>query len=354
MLKEAAAMKEYENKCCVCCGKGFADDDDIVVCPECGTPMHRSCWNGHCPNEDKHAQGFDWDKAQESAPRSAREAYSSPDMAVVRCDICGFPIGPDDERVYCPECGTPMHRDCYERFGRCPHEEEHVLGYSWKAAHERKLREPVPPAVSFDDFMEQMQENPMKNEASGEEITCCGVKQTELLHFLGMRSLSTPRFFALFMNMANTGKKVSFNFFAGLLMPFYQFYRKMTGPAILMTAAYLIMNIPQFAVQFTLVSSGTDMPHISPELLSVYNIMTYVGLIVEILMILFNDYIYMKWSVGKILSLRERYRNASESEYMEALERAGKPRILFAFAALGAVVLIFYLIFAFLSGGLIM
>ncbi len=345
-------MKEYENKCCVCCGKKFTDDDDIVVCPECGTPMHRSCWNGHCPNEDKHAQGFDWDKAQESAPQSANAAASPSDMALVRCDICGMAIEPDEEKVYCPECGTPMHRNCYESFGHCPHESEHALGYSWKAAHERSSEELLPPMTSidgFDEFMERMQENPMKNESSGEEITCCGVKQTELLHFLGMRSLSTPRFFALFMNMAITGKKVSFNFFAGLFMPFYQFYRKMTGPAILMTAAYFIMNIPQFVVQYNFVRGGTEM-HISPELLSIYNIMTYVGLIVEILVILFNDYIYMKWSVGKILSLRERYRNAPESEYMEALERAGRPRMAFAFAALGAFAIIFCLIFVFLSG----
>lgn len=342
-------MTGYENKKCYCCGEMFKADDDIAVCPECGTPIHRACWNGHCPNEQRHAEGFDWDNEQKE---NELKEYAE---AVHRCEICGFKIVASEEKLFCPDCGSPMHKRCYDRIGHCPHQHEHVTGYDYYGAREtsRPIQPPVGTVMSFDDLMEKLQENPMRNEESGEEITCFGVKQKELLHFLGMRSLSTPQVFSKFMNMARSGKKVSLNFFAGLFMPFYQFYRKMTGPAILMTIAYFIMNLPQLLMYGMFISNGYDAV-IPAQLESIYSVMTYIGLAVEILLILFNDYIYMRWSVGKILSLRERYRDASEIEYMEALERAGKPRMAFAFISLAAIGLLAYLVMTLLGNGVYM
>lgn len=41
---------------CPVCGQAFKEDDDVVVCPDCGTPHHRSCWfeNGKCFYHEKH------------------------------------------------------------------------------------------------------------------------------------------------------------------------------------------------------------------------------------------------------------------------------------------------------------
>lgn len=35
---------DYRGQHCPICGKEFCDGDDIVVCPECGTPYHRECY----------------------------------------------------------------------------------------------------------------------------------------------------------------------------------------------------------------------------------------------------------------------------------------------------------------------
>ena len=45
---------------CPVCKNSFTQNDDIVVCPDCGTPHHRACWFSvsHCANEDRHAEGF--------------------------------------------------------------------------------------------------------------------------------------------------------------------------------------------------------------------------------------------------------------------------------------------------------
>ena len=46
----------YSNYKCPVCSNQFTEDDDVVVCPECGTPHHRECYiqNGKCSNADKH------------------------------------------------------------------------------------------------------------------------------------------------------------------------------------------------------------------------------------------------------------------------------------------------------------
>lgn len=47
---------KYTNYICPVCKNAFEEDDDVVVCAECGTPHHRDCYNqnGKCINEDKH------------------------------------------------------------------------------------------------------------------------------------------------------------------------------------------------------------------------------------------------------------------------------------------------------------
>lgn len=50
----------YENNKCPVCEKEFAEGDDVVVCPECGTPHHRECYKsiGKCANKNLHATDF--------------------------------------------------------------------------------------------------------------------------------------------------------------------------------------------------------------------------------------------------------------------------------------------------------
>lgn len=52
----------FEDIKCDGCGRTFEKNDDIVVCPVCGTPQHRECWEKAegCINKDKHAESFEW------------------------------------------------------------------------------------------------------------------------------------------------------------------------------------------------------------------------------------------------------------------------------------------------------
>lgn len=58
----------YSYEKCPICEKEFTNDDDIVVCPLCGTPHHRDCYkkNGECGNYDKHNEGFRWTSSEKN------------------------------------------------------------------------------------------------------------------------------------------------------------------------------------------------------------------------------------------------------------------------------------------------
>ena len=69
-------MEFTEYKCPVC-DKQFKKGDDVVVCPECGAPHHRECYEkeGHCHFADKHGADFSFEKEQlEEAEQQDRKS----------------------------------------------------------------------------------------------------------------------------------------------------------------------------------------------------------------------------------------------------------------------------------------
>lgn len=52
----------YQNEQCPVCREKFSEQDDIVVCPVCGTPHHRDCYikNGKCGNIQLHSTDYRW------------------------------------------------------------------------------------------------------------------------------------------------------------------------------------------------------------------------------------------------------------------------------------------------------
>lgn len=78
----------YTGKLCDGCRQPLENGDDIVVCPICGTPQHRSCYekNNKCVNEYLHSTGFAWTDPEEEqrnkeeelkARQNVQEAQSS-------------------------------------------------------------------------------------------------------------------------------------------------------------------------------------------------------------------------------------------------------------------------------------
>ncbi len=97
-------MKYIGEKCPVC-NNTFAEGEDIVVCPECGTPFHRECWEktNRCINEDKHGE-FTW------SPDITVEPIVSDDSTISKlCPSCS--ARNDENATTCKNCGEPLEEE---------------------------------------------------------------------------------------------------------------------------------------------------------------------------------------------------------------------------------------------------
>ena len=67
-------MALYENERCPVCSKPFEKGDDIVTCPECGTPHHRECYKdyGGCKNRALHGTDFVYKKGESKPEESIK------------------------------------------------------------------------------------------------------------------------------------------------------------------------------------------------------------------------------------------------------------------------------------------
>lgn len=88
-------MMDYVGVECPVCGKTFTgEDEDIVVCPECGAPHHRECYTAHgeCGCAEEHGTENAWDKQRKRETEARQKA----------CPFCGNMN--DENAVYCSRC----------------------------------------------------------------------------------------------------------------------------------------------------------------------------------------------------------------------------------------------------------
>ena len=95
-----------ENKQCqICKGYLFADDD-VVVCPICGAPHHRDCWNavGHCGAEENHGTENQYDVLKGKAEKDKAAALHEQPDTVHTCPNC-HRTSKTPGAEFCPYCG---------------------------------------------------------------------------------------------------------------------------------------------------------------------------------------------------------------------------------------------------------
>ena len=92
----------YDGLLCPVCHARFFEDEDVVVCPVCGAPHHRECWQslGHCAHEDTHGTEHQWQPEAEPNPPPSPEGGNT---AELRCPFCGKTA--EKDTLFCPQCG---------------------------------------------------------------------------------------------------------------------------------------------------------------------------------------------------------------------------------------------------------
>lgn len=237
-------MSNYTGCKCPVCQQPFTEHDDIVVCPECGAPYHRACYQkqGGCVYESKHGTGFEWkpDPAASQAAQAGRAdsaRYSDPQLS---CPVCGAPNPATG--LFCENCGAPL-RSAPRQPGQTP------PSYGPGNAGGQTPPQYGPGSGQTDPF-EPDYSNPFgafqANFIPGglrvdpeEELE--GVKARDWAAYLGKNA---AYYLTNFKAMQATGRKISASFAAFFFGPFYFFYRKMWTEGLVLLAINAVLRIP--------------------------------------------------------------------------------------------------------------
>jgi hypothetical protein len=213
----------YENEPCAGCGAALQPaQEDIVVCPDCGAPMHRACWQAahQCPLQKQHDPGFRWQPT--IAPALAVEAEAAagqPQVSSARiCPNCGEECASDAAR--CDNCGADL--------------EGFVHDLRERLAQEQQTRE------------RYFNENFPKYNVNGREVTVgdnvAGHPVEEIALQLRGPQRSVQRYLAQF----ERAKPLGWNwaaFLLGLFGPYWFFSRKLYKPGLLFAGIWLAVSL---------------------------------------------------------------------------------------------------------------
>lgn len=206
-------MDYIGNKCPVC-QKNFHADDDVVVCPECGTPHHRECYEslGHCYNEKLHEQGYDY-----------QEEHADEKENIKVCPSCGK--SNDNDHFFCGHCGAPLSP------GQSQQQQTPPPGAGMPFGQQQN---PQGGNTAFNmNFMD-----PMAGVDSNTDFGD-GVTAGETAKYVKQ---NTPYFIRVFNNI-KTRNKSKFNFAAAIFTGGYLLYRKMYKLGALFAGIQLALMI---------------------------------------------------------------------------------------------------------------
>ncbi len=179
------------------------------------------------------------------------------------CPVCQRLFEADDDVVYCPECGTPHHRECYRLIGHCVNQGLHRTNYSYfeehKAAADGDTAQ-LPGGFYIPSPSQQEKKGDTGESANGNtpRITMTAPsllpeeyeKSSEMIDGESVTDIaatvraSIPRFIGIFKKQSESGKKAGWNWSAFFFGSLYFLYRKMyrQGIALLCAVVLLLMG----------------------------------------------------------------------------------------------------------------
>lgn len=198
----------FEGNSCPECGLVFADGDDIVVCPECGTPHHRECWRargGVCRNAELHGTDYVWQSQKPAEPPPGDEEEKPAETGALVCTYCGE-SNPSDA-LSCFSCGAPiLRRPGGKPFGRTLELDEQIFMRGIGCPPDTKID-----GMSVRDAAMYVQQ-------------------------------SAPRYIAKFLR-SSEGGRLGWNWAAFAFSPYWFFYRKLYKVGALFLALALAFSL---------------------------------------------------------------------------------------------------------------
>lgn len=214
-------MPKYYGCPCEGCGKPLTLQDDIVVCPDCGAPYHRDCYEklGRCIHAPAHAAGYEW-----------KFPYQESELCT--CPACGERTLRSESVCRC--CGATLPPEGAQEPADRADSDEHSEEFDYSTFY-RQFQETGAPQV---DPLRQTYQA-----AFGKEEVMDGIPCKDWADFIGPAS---PAYLSAYCRMQLSHTKTSMSFSAMLFGPFYFFYRKAWKPAFAFLAAELVLALPTF------------------------------------------------------------------------------------------------------------
>ena len=288
-------MYDFTGCECPVCHQEFRAEDDMVVCPECGAPYHRACYEktGSCIYRDRHAGGFEW-----VPPRKAQQASEQV------CAVCGTSNAPDSR--YCRNCGTPLAG---------------APGAGGQVPPRSGAERTVGPAFDYSQLYNNSytpgEENPYAAEGFGPEVApnemLDGIPASDWASYIGP---SHQVYLLVFKQMELLQRKISFSFSAMLLGPFYFLYRKAWKPALLFTALMMLTSTPAVLLLLKLSESPLVAGLSTGVINGLISAAGVLNLAVIMLRGLFGFYLYKRSAAERIRQIREAYPDSQRRSYV--------------------------------------
>lgn len=285
-------MNNYIGSKCISCGEAFKEGDDIVVCPECGTPYHRECYlnEGKCINTELHERQESWQPENDE-----KSSFEANDGEPIRCIRCGEENPADG--IFCKKCGMPLTRNRDE---------------------ERPFN--VPP--QFNNGANTNQNNGQQNFGGGfyggapfgmgqqmtfdQDSDIDGVKLGDYAKFVGRNPVGM---LSNFIRFGKFGGKGSLNIGALFFPQFYFFYRKMPALGALFMLIAVACSIPGLIVTGQSDIMGMVLLHTNFDVNSsmfnlIYNVTSVLSMASRCIAAVFANYWYYKYAKKTITDIR--------------------------------------------------
>lgn len=326
---------EFTKYTCPVCNEQFKSGDDIVVCPECGAPHHRECYEKteHCFFEDKHSDNFSFEELNSESETEDSDNSAEDNNETVVCPVC-FHKNAKGEKV-CSRCGSELENSKAEST------EQRNSGQSFN-------QNSMPPfgfgASGVPPF------DPLAGIDSKEEIGD-GINAGETAKFVGK---NTQYFSIVFFRLKNLNKS-KFSFSAFLFSGIYFLYRKMYGIGLIFSlimiatdvlSTYILLS-PEWASYVNEITTNGATVFTSDLQSSLFFLLTslliYFPFILRLLSGIFANRWYYKHSMKKIKVIKDGYSEDFADSLNKKLEIGGGVNLPIAISFGAATLIISYI-----------
>lgn len=256
-------MAFYFGRMCPYCKGVFVDDDEIVICSDCGKPHHRQCWetNRGCTTDD--CQG-----TVESPVTTQAETVEQTQPVTVACPRCGAPNA--QEAMFCNQCGSSMTATQEEKVQQPvaqPAPQPNVYQPVAQPAPQPNAYQPIAQPAPQPKPIQSVQNSykppkPDTNVVSQQPRQPIGQAygvyhatnstpqsqpvQTPTVSYQELADVvehNTEYYIPKFQELRSQEKKTSWNWAAFLIAPYWMIYRKMYGYGAIALAIGFLLTV---------------------------------------------------------------------------------------------------------------